>query len=56
MKPPLNNGKNTINYNNNKVPSKVPYRPSFRTLQQDQNNHKKMPIDKLKSLYNPSYQ
>jgi len=52
MKPPLNNGK-TIN---NKVTAKVPYRPSFRTIQHDQNTRKKLPIDKLKSLYNPSYQ
>ena len=31
------------------------YRPAFRTVQHD-SNKKKIPLDKLKSLYNPSYQ
>ena len=30
------------------------YRPAFRTIQHD--NKRKIPLDKLKSLYNPSYQ
>lgn len=39
-----------------KLPAKnPPHRPSFRTIQHDSANRKKIPLDKLKSLYNPSY-
>jgi hypothetical protein len=41
---PTNNNKTTQNY-----------RPAFRTVQHD-NNKKRIPLDKLKSIYNPSYQ
>lgn len=38
-----------------KPPAKNAARPAFRTLQQDSAQRKKVPLDKLKSLYNPSY-
>ena len=45
-KPPVKNTKNNKTAYN--------YKPAFRTLQND--NKKRIPLDKLKSIYNPSYQ
>lgn len=44
-----------------KPPAKQPVnpryqRPAFRTIQHDTAQKKRVPLDKLKSLYNPSYQ
>ena len=44
-----------------KPPAKQPanpryHRPAFRTIQHDTAQKKRVPLDKLKSLYNPSHQ
>ena len=48
--------KNTlITLDHKSKPNAKPPRPAFRTLQQDSAQRKKLPLDKLKSRYNPSY-